>query len=135
MMGIPRQVHPLHGTAMRLRPEHPDEIRDEPRQPLDRERFGEALALHGFAAIVTPFGIQFLDRRRGRRFGAAIGATSADGSLYLDRLATLRELLALRRAADELAARRRAAVRRVLGWLLAPAPAAVRVDRRTAPGD
>jgi hypothetical protein len=107
----------------------------EPAQALSRDQFAHALALHGFAATITPFGVQFIDRRRGRRLGAAIGARAADGRPYLDRLATLHQLLALRRAGDELALRRRLALRRLFAWILpAPAlPAPVAIDRHPPP--
>jgi hypothetical protein len=108
MLATPRDIAPIEPEG--------------PRQPLSREEFARALALHGFEPLPTAVGLQFVDRRRGRQVAATIDGRAADGRSYLDRLATLRELLALRRAGDELAAQRRSLWRRLRGWL---APASV----------
>jgi hypothetical protein len=77
----------------------------EPPQALTRAQFAGALALHGFAATVGPFDLAFIDRRTGKVFpGVAVRANTPDGGGYIDRLATLKSLLAWRR---EILARRR----------------------------
>ena len=108
MLASPRDISPLDPEA--------------PFQALSREEFARALALHGFEPLPTAVGLQFVDRRRGRQVAATIDGRAADGRPYLDRLATLRELLALRRAGDEIAAQHRRLWRRLRGWL---APASV----------
>ncbi len=92
--------------------------RPAPGQTLSREQFADALKLHGFAGVATPFGIQFIDRRCGQLYGAVVAGRAADGRPYLDRLATLNQLLATRRAEDAMRAARRALVHRLFGWLL-----------------
>jgi hypothetical protein len=70
----------------------------EPPQPLTRALFHRALALHGFAMIYNPFGIQFRDRRARRLMATRpVWQRDARGWPYMDRLATLQLLLRMRR--------------------------------------
>ena len=80
---------------MRAMPWLPDIIHaSEPPQALTRRKFAEALAFHGFAAEVTPFGVVYADRHHARIPPLRqVWRGEAGGRHYVDRLATLQHLL------------------------------------------
>jgi hypothetical protein len=66
----------------------------EPVQALTQTQFTRALHFHGFAVLLNPLDLVFVDLRHRRRMpGGAVRCVAPDGRVFVDRLATLRLLL------------------------------------------